>query len=279
MDHGESIGMMAGAYFVGRAELLRWINELTGLNYSKIEQTASGIFACHVFDALFPGSVRMEKVKYDAKHQYEYVHNYKVLQAALNRNGMKKQIEVEKLIKGKYQDNLEFMQWIKAFYDSHASEDALDYDGRARREEILAKTGTRRTALASNRLRPNEARPAPTRRVPRSRTMTGSRPSVPMVPKAELDGMKAELEKMANALDDAETERTFYFEKLRNVEVIVQTLQEDMEDDAVTIETFKDIFGAIRDTLYAEDDQEAQPVEDGYDAEGAELGPEVYDEV
>ena len=41
---------------------------------------------------------------------------------------------MEKLIRGKYQDNLEFMQWLKAFFDANnGPEKAQEYDPVARR--------------------------------------------------------------------------------------------------------------------------------------------------
>lgn len=295
MDNGEAIGMMAGAYFVGRGELLRWINDLTSLNYTKIEQTANGVFTCHVFDALFPGEVRFEKVNFNARKHYEFVHNYKVLQAAFNRLNLKKQIEVEKLIKGKYQDNLEFMQWVKAFYDSHASEDALQYDGRARREAVLAKTGaTMRPALAAvNRPRPVRPATRPTAygaapRFAKARPAgveRAGRPAGPVVKKADFDrlqvendGLKDEVDKLRQEATDNDTERAFYFNKLRNVELILQDLEEEFADTDID-ENFARALDQIKNVLYAEDDvdpvpEEPHPDEQAYDDENADLLPE-----
>lgn len=70
-------------------------------------------------DAIYPGTFNLSKVKWGAKFDYEFVENYKVLQSAFDKNGVKRHIEVsekcsnqilqvDKLVKAKYQDNLEF---------------------------------------------------------------------------------------------------------------------------------------------------------------------------
>lgn len=41
-----NIGMLDGAYFVGKNELLAWINSTRQLNLSKIEEAASGVVQC-----------------------------------------------------------------------------------------------------------------------------------------------------------------------------------------------------------------------------------------
>jgi len=59
------------------------------------------------------------------------VENYKILQAGFKKNSISKVIDVERLIKCRYQDNLEFCQWMKAYYGNMASGE--EYDAVSRR--------------------------------------------------------------------------------------------------------------------------------------------------
>lgn len=45
--------MMDKAYFVGRKEILTWLNDTFSLNLQKIEETASGAVACQIMDAIY----------------------------------------------------------------------------------------------------------------------------------------------------------------------------------------------------------------------------------
>jgi RP/EB family microtubule-associated protein len=70
-------------------------------------------------------------VNWKAKNDYEFVANLKILQSALDKTGIKKHLEVEKLAKAKYQDNLEFIQWLKRYYSLNCGERGSDYRDRA----------------------------------------------------------------------------------------------------------------------------------------------------
>lgn len=124
----------------------------------------TGAAYCQFMDMLFPGCVHLRKVKFQAKLEHEYIHNFKVLQAAFKKMGVDKVgpwgwpggwgwglcragsatsssvcvcpsqiIAVERLVKGKFQDNFEFIQWFKKFFDAN-------YDGKEY-NPLLARQG------------------------------------------------------------------------------------------------------------------------------------------
>ena len=53
-------------------------------------------------DAIYPNTFNLNKVKWQAKFDYEWVENYKILQSAFDKNGVKKVIEIDKLVKAKH---------------------------------------------------------------------------------------------------------------------------------------------------------------------------------
>jgi RP/EB family microtubule-associated protein len=81
----------------------------------------------------------MKRVNWEAKSDFQFIENYKILQAAFTKQRVQKRIDVDRLIRAKYQDNLEFCQWLKAFFEHASSYSREDYDPVARR--MLGKGG------------------------------------------------------------------------------------------------------------------------------------------
>merc|ERR1719361_3114730 len=71
---------------------------------------------------LFPGCVPLKKVKFSTVLEHEYIANFKLLQAGFKKLGVDKIVEVDRLVKGRFQDNYESLQWFKKFFD-------VNYDG------------------------------------------------------------------------------------------------------------------------------------------------------
>jgi len=115
-DDPSTIGLQHPAFAVSKAVLLEWLNSVFGLSYAKVEECASGAVYCQILDAIYPGQVPMKTVKWNAKNEYEWVANFKIAQKVMTSQNIAKPLPIDKLVKGKYQDNLEFLQWFKHFF-------------------------------------------------------------------------------------------------------------------------------------------------------------------
>merc|ERR1719239_180024 len=81
---------------------------------------------------LFPGCIQLKKVKFNTKLEHEYINNFKVLQNSFKSVNVDKVIPVDKLVKGRFQDNFEFIQCFKKFFDANYG--GQDYDPSAARD-------------------------------------------------------------------------------------------------------------------------------------------------
>ncbi|XP_036331515.1 microtubule-associated protein RP/EB family member 1 isoform X2 [Rhagoletis pomonella] len=118
---------------LSRHDMLAWVNDCLQAQFGKIEELCTGAAYCQFMDMLFPGSVPMKRVKFRTNLEHEYIQNFKILQASFKKMAVDKIIPVDKLIKGRFQDNFEFLQWFKKFFDAN-------YDGREY-EPLIARSG------------------------------------------------------------------------------------------------------------------------------------------
>jgi len=129
-----SFGMMNEAYFVGKKVLIDWVNNFLEINIEKVEQMANGAIYCNLWDALHPGTIPMSRVDFTVKHDYDFAKNWKLMQNGFQKAGIEKMIPVQRLIKARYQDNLEFMQWMYKYardtYNGDPDDPSYDAIGR-----------------------------------------------------------------------------------------------------------------------------------------------------
>ncbi|XP_021422186.1 microtubule-associated protein RP/EB family member 1 isoform X2 [Oncorhynchus mykiss] len=228
---------------LSRHDMLAWINESLQINLTKIELLCSGAAYCQFMDMLFPGCVPLKKVKFAAKLEHEFIHNYKILQAGFKRMGVEKIIPVDKLIKSKFQDNFEFVQWFKKFFD--ANYDGKEYDPVEARQGQDSMPYPAMSALN----KPKKILNAASQRAAVAKVAPKMAPSLARRPGAGGgDEERAELIQEVNILkstiQDMEKERDFYFGKLRNIELICQ--EKEGEGDPT--------LQRIVDILYATDE-------------------------
>ncbi|XP_043971511.1 microtubule-associated protein RP/EB family member 1b [Gambusia affinis] len=242
---------------MSRHDMLMWINESLQMNLTKIEMLCTGAAYCQFMDMLFPGSVPLKKVKFGAKLEHEYIHNFKLLQVAFKKMGVDKIIPVDKLVKGKFQDNFELVQWFKKFFD--ANYDGKEYDPVAMRQgqETMPMNSPATSAL--NKL-PKKTLNQATQKPPVAKVAPKLAPAVTRKPgmgggdeeRAELIN---EIEILKSTIQDMEKERDFYFGKLRNIELICQ--EKEGEGDP-TLQRIVDILYATDEGFIIPDAEEQE---------------------
>lgn len=272
---------------LSRHDILTWINDCLQAEFCKVEELCTGAAQCQLMDMLYPGSVAIKRIKFDTKLEHEYIQNFKLLQAAFTKLNVDKAVQVDRLVKGRFQDNFEFMQWFNKFfmanYDGSAyaafevrgcirlgsggarapqggglnghktsatrgSRNSVDMGGRAH----SAATRTSRTSLSNM----GPARTSQSR-LNGSRAKTSSAPSTGRMSAemaAQLEDLTQELIDMRLSIEGLEKERDFYFAKLRDIEVVIQEGAEAADPLASKI---LEVLYATEDGFAVPDDEEA----------------------
>ena len=226
---------------------------------------------------MYPSQVPMHKVNWSAKQNFEIVANYKVLQDCFTKLHIDKHIEVTRLIGGRYMDNLEFMQWFKRFFEMSVT-DLGDYDPKAQRSKgkgaaslkpsttkSAPKTGASR--VATKIVQKENKEPAP--KTAPAATMRNKSPQIPSktesVSSLENDRLVAELkasnQQLTQNVDNLkgevaglEKERDFYFEKLRDVEILLQELEDSGQGNETITSIFKILYATAEGFEAVEED-------------------------
>ncbi|PHZ16825.1 uncharacterized protein RHIMIDRAFT_286251 [Rhizopus microsporus ATCC 52813] len=243
-----------------RTELLAWLNDLLQVNYTKVEQAGTGAAYCQIMDSIF-GDVHMGKVKFETKHEYEYVSNYKILQHTFDKHKIDKIIPVDKLLKCKFQDNLEFMQWMKRFWDQNFP--GGDYDALGRRKGGSVKTVT--TSSPASRTVRTKPSAAPVRTTARSNAVvpsSGRSRATGSSDTGVVQDMSRQITELKVTVDGLEKERDFYFGKLREIEILVQE-QLEMAEQYQHVSEELNCIREIQTILYRTEEGFEVPPEDG----------------
>ncbi|GES58570.1 EB1 protein [Aspergillus terreus] len=222
-----------------RQELLAWINSLLQLNLTKIEQCGTGAALCQIFDSIYM-DVPMSRVKFNVNTEYAYLQNFKILQNVFARHQIEKPIPVQQLSKCRMQDNLEFLQWTKKFWDQHYP--GGDYDAVGRRKASGAPP------VSAGAPRAGAGSAGATRR--------GTTPTLGARPRAAGGGvspstvaLQNEINSQKEAIAGLEKERDFYFAKLRDIELLLQSaIEQDPELEKEEDSLVKHIQGILYST-------------------------------
>uniref|UniRef100_A0A182UTY9 Microtubule-associated protein RP/EB family member 1 n=1 Tax=Anopheles merus TaxID=30066 RepID=A0A182UTY9_ANOME len=197
---------------LSRHDMLSWVNDCLRSQFTKIEELCTGAAYCQYMDMLFPGSVPMKRVKFRTNLEHEYIQNFKILQAAFKKMNVDKVIPVDKLIKGRFQDNFEFLQWFKKFFD--ANYDGREYDALEARSGIMLGQGAIQNELGM-------VQSPPSRIGGGVNVNTSKSSSQNSVTNQQIEELNSQISDMRLNFEGLEKERDFYFSKLRDIEILM----------------------------------------------------------
>lgn len=263
-----------------RTDLLRWLNELLQLDYKRVELCGTGAAFCQLLDYVHR-DMPMPKVKFDINLEYEYRNNWKILQSGFTRHKITKVIDVDRLVKCRLQDNLELLQWFKKYCTEKHPLEGYDPVGR-RAGQGGAARAPRPPSAAGRRVLSGLTPIPPTSRrtlslaTPVLRNSTppqsanglsgagaGRPPSAALTlrelaeTQRALDQANLELANYKNMCDLMETERNFYFNKLREIEILSQNILDmaNLDNLADMVElTVPELMAKVQQILYRVDD-------------------------
>jgi len=258
---------------LSRHEMLNWVNDCLQSSYKKIEELCSGAAYCNFMDMLFPGSIILKKVKFRTNLEHEYIQNFKLLQAAFKKVGCDKEVAINRLVKGRFQDNFEFLQWFKKFFD--ANYDGREYNAMEARGGVTIGAGATGPANTGSGNTLNSRMPAQRNIMPATRPVGRAAPTTRVAPVKAAIGMRrphnnnshagdqpdidlqkfeemeSRMNEMKLTIDSLERERDFYYGKLRDIEVLCQVNDQNEDKNLIT--------DKILEILYATEEGFAVP--------------------
>lgn len=165
----------------------------------------------------------MSRVKFNVNTEYAYIQNFKVLQNCFTKHGIDRIVPVEALVKCKMQDNLEFLQWSKRFWDQYFP--GGEYDALARRKGASGPAPSAAPAARAPVSSAGGARRTPVSAPARTAGSAG-RVGGGAASSAATAALQQENAALKESVMGLEKERDFYFEKLREIEMLIQQIME-----------------------------------------------------
>lgn len=149
------------------------------------------------------------------------------------RHQVDKPVPVEQLTKCRMQDNLEFLQWTKRYWDQHYP--GGDYDALGRRKASGAPASAGSSCAGATSAGAARRGATPTMGAARPRVAAGGGGGGGGAASAAL---QQEIATQKEAITGLEKERDFYFAKLRDIELLLQSAIEadpelEKEDDSL----------------------------------------------
>lgn len=266
-----------------KSELISWINSTFDLNYTKVDQCGNGVVYCLIFNSLYPNIINPAKINTNPKTDFQILNNFKLLQFGFNKVNINRNINVDKLIKCRLQDNLEFLQWFSRLWDEKNNSRPISKSSNvlssrpSPRPSIITHHNPHPISRQSSTIKPQLSKESPkpspklsTNITPITKTTTTKH--TPIDKSNEISTLLSKIENLEKFKDGLEIERNFYFDKLRDIEILCQNLLQSK--NSINLST-NDLINDILEIMYATEDGFLPPESD--DIEQDQENNQEYD--
>jgi len=200
---------------------------MSKVTINKAENASNGALYCKIFEAVHPGKIAMHKVNWNAKYEYDSIANYKLLQQAFNKCEIAKNIDVDHLCKARGQENFEFLQWIKHYYEKNYKnhKDVKPEERDNTIKKVISKSLSKENFVGSKKNI--------------GMGLKSKSSSHLEVSDETSQNFKEECDRLSQRNEDLEKERDFYHSKLKDIEYLIK------EDTDQTKDKLKELLESI----------------------------------
>ena len=123
---------------ISSQDLIYWVTRTLQTDVIiRVPELGTGEHYCLLINMLFPTRepIPLKKIKFASQVEVDHISNWKFFQTGLKSVGIDKEVNIDKLVKQKAMDNLEFAQWFYKFFDANRTTDTDRYNPIAEREK------------------------------------------------------------------------------------------------------------------------------------------------
>ncbi len=276
----------SGTNGTSRRAVLEWVCSMSGTEYESLAEVGDGLCGLQMLNSLLPGQIRMERIYFEPKTDYERRENLLFLKKTFLEHNVNIHVDVEKMHGRNVSFNYTFHKKLMLFYNSNASpENRLRLNPHHVREEAQAKAKQMKMLEQDKRKRKekvqaqmNAIAASPYKLPPKTpRTPSNRRTSVQRVElQFSSNRLQAQLNRTKEELEDVKAQYADAYNMIEQVKEMFERFEDHVEhvakreltdEEKMLASGVKNLFGWVDGDNYRENDEHAE--------DNAETGEEV----
>jgi len=216
----------------GRLELLEWVNKLCESDYPRIESLSDGVAYAQILDMLHPRTIPLSRIVFLPRSIEDNAKNLRMVADALNKIKAKKPLDISKLSQGKFAEHMDLVQWMYSYFQKNQSLVKGKYSAYTKRLEAYKRQKkippekTNFEVVMSEHLIPNDPDLETQDSSIHEQRLNQLKDLVSSL-EQELTNQVSNYKLLQEDIQQVEEERNFYFQKLRQIEIISESNPHD----------------------------------------------------